>query len=297
MMPAMSKKIPIIILTKDENRYLKLSVRSILNRTKANYHIFIVDNNSKSSDQKKALEELARKENITVLYNSRNEWILGFNLAIDCIQKDEQYDQDFYVLSDGDITVPLPKNNRCWLEYLLSKMKKNAHFGKIGLALDLGYIKERAEFEDTFKRESRYLCGPCSSGLIIAPVDTTLAIYRKDLFILPAFKMLPGHASLVKPYYYVARTTGHWQARHLGWRNYSTQDGSQLEDKIKCFTRYAAYIDPIVLNRLPKSIRLYFIIFKPIFKIKWAVIVLYFWIKYILEHFPRNFNELQSSVR
>jgi hypothetical protein len=44
--------------------------------------------------------------------------------------------------------------------------------------------------------------GPVVDDLVIAPVDTTLAIYRKDLFVMNKFKMLPGHASLVRPYYY-----------------------------------------------------------------------------------------------
>lgn len=293
----MSKKIPIILLTKDEERLLQLSVRSILNRTKIDYHLFIVDNASISKTQIDILNKLSTYEKITVIYNSTNEWVLGFNRALEYINENDQFDPDFLVLSDGDVTVPLPQDNRCWLEYLATAMRENSHFGKIGLSLDLGYIREKPTFKDTYQREIRYLSGPHSSGMLIAPVDTTMAIYRKDLFILPAFKMIPGHASLVKPHYYTARTTARWQARHLGWRNYSTQNQIQLKEKIKCFARYAAYIDPILLKQAPAYLKFYFKLFKPFFKAKWTFIVLYHWIKYVFSHFPRNFNELQSSVR
>lgn len=293
----MSKPIPIILLTKDEERFLQLSVRSILKRTKIGYHLFIVDNASTSKAHIDILHELAAHEKITVIYSPDNEWLLGFNRALEYIDTDGQFDPDFLVLSDGDVTVPLPQSNMCWLEYLVTAMRENAHFGKIGLSLDLGCIREKATFKNTYQRELRYLDGPQSSGMVIAPVDTTMAIYRRDLFILPAFKMIPGHASLVKPYYYTVRTTKYWQGRHLGWRNYSTQNQTQLAEKIKCFTRYAAYIDPILLKQAPLYLSLYFKLFKPLFKIKWTVIVLYYWIKYIISHFPRNFNELQSSVR
>lgn len=80
--------------------------------------------------------------------------------------------------------------------------------------------------------------GPKVDELIMAPVDTTLAIYRKDLFVMNKF--IPGHATLVKPYYYVFRTPKVYQAKHLGWRKYQ----KQLEEKIICFTKY---IDPIKL--------------------------------------------------
>lgn len=293
----MSKSIPIILLTKDEERFLQLSVRSILKRTKIDYHLFIVDNASTSKVHIDILHKLEAHEKITVIYNPDNEWLLGFNRALEYIDTSEQFDPDFLVLSDGDVTVPLPQSNICWLEYLVTAMRENAHFGKIGLSLDLGYIREKATFKNTYQRETRYLGGPQSSGMVIAPVDTTMAIYRRDLFILPAFKMIPGHASLVKPYYYTVRTTKRWQARHLGWRNYSDQDQTQLAEKIKCFTRYAAYIDPILLKQAPLRLNLYFKLLKPLFKTKWTVIVVYYWIKYVVSHFPRNFNELQSSVR
>ena len=54
----MSKIIPIVILTKDEPKFLELMIKSIVNRTKYPYKIFIVDNNSQDINQKNLLVNL-----------------------------------------------------------------------------------------------------------------------------------------------------------------------------------------------------------------------------------------------
>jgi len=294
----MSKIIPIVILTKDEPRFLELMIKSIINRTKYPYRIFIVDNGSKCMEQKKLLKNLqAKYEHIKVILNNKNEWVLGFNKAISIVNRIEDIDSRYIVLSDGDIVVPLAKDNICWLEYLKNKMDDNITIGKIGLSLDIGFIKNKEKFKKTYNIEKNYMKAPHVNDLIIAPVDTTLAIYRKDLYINNKFEIIPGHASLVKPYYYIFRTNKPYQAKHLGWKNYTQPNKEQLEDKIICFTKYAAYIDPFVLEKVDKKIKYFYKFGRYFYKVYWALNVVFLWIKYIIKNFPRNMNQIQAKYR
>ena len=294
----MIPKIPIIILTKDEPRFLELMVKSIFNRTSYPFKLFIVDNCSISLAQKDVIERLCSEYDITVFHNKKNNWVLGFNLAISSIRNDESITQDYYVLSDGDLIVPIPQDGFCWLEYLKIKLEKNVVVGKIGLSLDITRIKNHKEFYNTCHTELRYMNGPKLDGLIISPVDTTIAIYRANLFVFKDFKMLPGHASLVKPYYYTARTPYQYRSKHLGWLKYHGDiSKKQLDDKVVCFTKFAAYVDPILIRKCSTRIRLFYRLIKPIYKAYWALITSYYWIVYFCKKFTRSLNEIQFHLR
>lgn len=293
----MSKIIPIVILTKDEPKFLELMIKSIVNRTKYPYKIFIVDNNSQDVNQKNLLVKLEQEYKLEVIYNDKNHWVLGFNNAIEIIDNKQEFNHKYIVLSDGDIIVPLPKDGVCWLEYLVKKMQKNITIGKIGLSLDISLIAKTKKFNKIYNLEKKYMKGPKVDELIMAPVDTTLAIYRRDLYIMNKFKIIPGHASLVKPYYYIFRTSKVYQAKHLGWRKYDNPTIKQLEEKIVCFTKYAAYVDPMVLDKVSLKTKYFFKIGRYFFKTYWAFKVVYYWTTYIIKHFPRDLNEIQSKYR
>lgn len=294
----MSKVIPIVILTKDEPRFLELMIKSIIKRTKYPYKIFVVDNCSKCIEQKQLLKNLQlNNKNINVILNNKNEWVLGFNKAISIVNNMKDIDSRYIVLSDGDIIVPLPKDNICWLEYLKNKMDDNVTIGKIGLSLDIGFLKNKKKFKKTYNIEENYMKAPQINDLIIAPVDTTLAIYRKDLYIKNKFEIIPGHASLVKPYYYIFRTDKSYQAKHLGWKNYTQPNKEQLEDKIICFTKYAAYIDPLILEKVDKKIKYFYKFGRYFYKAYWSLNVVFLWIRYIIKNFPRNMNQIQAKYR
>jgi len=139
--------------------------------------------------------------------------------------------------------------------------------------------------------------GPIIGDLVVAPVDTTLAIYRKDLFVMGKFKMLPGHASLVKPYYYTCRNISNYRTKHLGWHNYKVPNKKQLEEKIICFTKYTGYIDPVVLDKAGKRVKYFYKIFRYIFMAYWSSQVVLYWILYIAPRFPRSLNEIQFKRR
>jgi hypothetical protein len=57
----------------------------------------------------------------------------------------------------------------------------------LGLALDLKFIEDNQSFSKVYTNELNYMQGPVVDDLVIAPVDTTLAIYRKDLFVMNKF--------------------------------------------------------------------------------------------------------------
>jgi len=293
----MNTPIAIIVLTKDEPEFLKKTVDGIIDRTGYPYELFIVDNNSTLNKQRILLDTYKKNGLVHVIFNKKNQWVLGFNKAIDIINTRADLSLDYIVLTDGDIVVPSPVDEVCWLEYLKQKMDGNVTVGKLGLALDLSFIKRKKEFSKTYTEHLEYMRGPVVDGLIIAPVDTTLAIYRKNLFVMDEFKMLPGHASLVKPYYYICKTGFTYQAEHLGWKNYEKPNKKQTEDKIICFTKYAGYVDPVILDKISMEVRYFYKVFRHVYRAYWLLRVIFYWALYIAPKFPRNLNEIQSGRR
>jgi len=288
--------IAIVVLTRDEPKFLQATVQSILERTHYPYQLFIADNNSQSAEQQQLLQQYDQDPSIQVVFNPKNRWVLGFNNAIQIAKKQQGLSTNYMVLTDGDILVPELSGKLCWLGYLKQQMDQHACIGKLGFSLDLNSIKNNDLFKKTYQRELTYKTGPHIGNSIIAPVDTTLAIYRQDVFVSGAFKMLPGHSSLIKPYYYTCRTQKH-QAQHLGWENYIKPSQEQLVEKINCFTRYAGYIDPIVLSRVDIKTKYFYQWFRYLFKAHWSIKVLFYWVLYIVTRFPRKLNELQASHR
>jgi len=292
----MDTSIAIVVLTKDEPKFLESTVQSIIERTHYPYQLFISDNNSQSAEQKHLLQQYVQDPNIQVIFNTRNRWVLGFNKTIEIAQKQKGLSRDYMVLTDGDIVVPEPKDELCWLGYLKQQMDQHACIGKLGLSLNLDVIKQNNLYKKTYQRELTYKTGLHIGNSIIAPVDTTLAIYRQDVFVSGAFKILPGHSSLIKPCYYTCRTQKH-QAQHLGWENYIEPTQEQLKEKIKCFTKYAGYIDSIVLNKTDIKTKNFYRWFRYWFKAYWSIKVIFYWILYVFTRFPRRLNELQASQR
>ena len=295
----MSISIAIVVLTKDEPEFLDKTIRSIIDGTNYPYRLFIVDNNSSLDEQKKLLNSYEKEELAHVIFNDKNQWILGFNKAIEIINTRVDLSSKYIVLTDGDIVVSNPVDGVCWLTYLKQKMNGNVTVGKLGLALDIDFIKNNERFVDTYASELKHVNGPIVDDLVIAPVDTTLAMYRRDLFVMGEFKMLPGHASLVKPYYYVCRTTNSvYQATHLGWNNYvMPKDMDQLRSKVICFTKYTGYIDPIILDCVDVKTQYFYKVFRYVIMAYWSFRVFWYWALYIAPRFPRNLNEIQSRRR
>ena len=80
-------------------------------------------------------------------------------------------------------------------------------------------------------RELRYKHSYNIGDNIVAPTDTTAAMYRRNLFITGKFKMQLGHTSLIKPYYYSCRTGKNLECIHLGWGKYLKMIKNSKESK------------------------------------------------------------------
>ena len=291
----MLKKIKIFLLCRNNKRELELCLRSIENRTVYPYEIIIVDNNSSDREMLNYLREL-QKINIKVHYNRLNLWVLGLNPPL---RKNLSEDDSFYVVSDSDILVPIVKSGVCWLESLVSEMYENLVIGKLGLSLDLSWIAKNESFRETYKRESGYYNNPKIGENYISPVDTTLAIYRYDYFITSNPQFYPGHGVLARPHYYCCRTSKNLTAKHLGWRSYLSDAGSQSDDisKVICFTILGAYIDDVFLTRLPYFHQKLYRYIRPLARCFWAIFVIFLQVNWFLRNIPLNLNMLQTSLK
>ncbi|PRB05618.1 family 2 glycosyl transferase [Chryseobacterium sp. MYb7] len=289
--------IPIVILHKDDIINLEIMLDSIYKNTRYPFEIFLIDNAS-APNLKAKLEELQKKYNFYLIFSKKNNWLFGFNAVFK--HPNWKKDYQYYIFSDCDIEVPALQE-KCWLERMVDEMDNNVCIGKLGISLKYSDIDKGEIYDKVVKQELIHDAQPTiGSKNRIAPVDTTLAIYRTDLFVYNKFRFSIGHASLVRPYYYVCRTDrSEIEARHLGWYNRGTTNNTeeQLKSKIICFANYAAFIEPVVFERMPKYYYYYYKIIKPITKLYWSTNVIMALFYYYIKNFPRNINMLQNKLR
>jgi len=248
-----SPVINVFVLCYNNCRQVKLCVDSIRSRTTYPYRLILVDN---ASDDKMLHEYYSSLEgdegdDVAIVRNSRNLWVLGLNVAL---RRFLELSDEVFVVTDSDIIVPLPNNGVCWLRYLYSQLNANPVIGKLGLQLDLGWIKSRANYYPLYERELAHQRGISIGDNVIAPVDTTLAMYRYDYFVTSKPRFYPGHGALARPYYYCCRSSLEYSCKHLSWRDYfdaSTDSIATRISKCICFSLMGAYLDPLFLATLP----------------------------------------------
>ena len=287
--------IPIIIIHRNETGNLKKMLNAIFQNTRHKFVLFVVDNKSNNAELQE-LGRIAEKWPIHVIENTKNNWLLGFNLAL----KHKMWPQtdDYIVLSDADIIVP-NLHGACWLTYLVDEMNKYACLGKLGASLRYHDITASELVWAVTNREKQFRKNPRIGDHYIAPVDTTLAIYRKSLFFRSKFQMKIGHASRVRPYYFVCRTNETFEAAHLGWYSEDRIELSSvaLEEKIRCFARYGGYIEPTTLAEVRPSLRVHYKVISKLAKFYWGTGVAIDAAIYCIKSFPRRFNRLQDALR
>lgn len=288
--------IPIIILHRNEFDYLEITINSIIKNTIYPYSIHVVDNNSDNAEL--LLNSLLLKYPLINLYkNKNNNWLYGFNMVLDKITS------NYYVLTDADIVVPNPQHGVCWLNHLVNQFDLFPCIGKIGLSLSLENIKDIKALLPLYKREMAFKLGPYKFGTnCVAPIDTTLALYRNDLFITSSFRMRVGHMSLLKPYYYCARASDSYSCYHLGWDKYAkyVQDEYDLEEiskKANFFARYGISMELSLLQRLNFFEINKYKFFKLTFRIYYSIAVVYFWVVYIVKSKLIYMNVIQHESR
>ena len=290
----MQSKIKIFVMCYNDFRSLKLCLSSIRKRTSFPYELIVVDNGSTDSTLLSYFAILA-SSGVYVHRNKLNLWVLGLNPAL---KKFLNNDDKYFVVTDSDIAVPMRKAGECWLTRLVGMMEKNPVIGKLGISLDLGYLKSRQHFKETYLKEKYFQSenNMKISNCFIAPVDTTVAIYRRDNFVFDFPKFVPGHAVLQRPYYYTCRTPADFICKHFGWRIYSEETPAQIaKDKTKafCFTFMGAYLDGPFLKKIPKPYFWMYKVLRPLARLFWSINVFCALISWFFKSVPFKLNEIQ----
>lgn len=291
--------IPIVLLHHNQPNVLLRSIEHIYTKTKFPYRLFVVDNSSKRDGQvQDALKIAAEKFGACVIINPKDNWIYGFNLAI---QNERWPKSDYYVFSDADIIVPDLGLKICWLEYLVNQMNEHCCIGKLGLSLDLSNLKSNPTLIRTLAIEKKYMQGPKIGTNVVAPLDTTMAIYRKDFFITE-FKFQIGHASLAKPHYYTCRTSSLVTAIHVGWDFYpgaglTANTIDQQWKKALAFCLMGAQVAPELIEQFSIFQRHFLKFMMSLIRSAHGAKVAVLMFMYLVKRFPRKVNSIQAKVR
>ena len=296
----MTSPIPIVLLHYNQPRFLSNAISSIKRNTSYPYTLFVVDNASPVTECNSEILVQLEMLDVHVIRNRANNWLYGFNLAL----KSQFWPSsaEYYVFSDCDIYVPEPRESVCWLRYLVDQMNAHACIGKLGLSLSLDNAIDKPYLAASVNSEMILRRGPLIGTNIVAPVDTTLAIYRPDFFV-HKFWFYSGHAFLSKPYYYTCRTTPLVSAYHAGWDCYpsgsqlSKADSLTLLAKVYSFALCGAWISPDILCLLPFYHRGAYKFIRFISRIAalLRVVALLSW--YIALRTPLGLNEIQLRAR
>lgn len=273
-------------------------IDSIIATTRVPYQLFVVDNASTVPECAAHFASLRAIPQLTLIESPRNNWVLGFNKALR--HPAWPTAAPYYVFSDADIVVPSEvPGEGCWLTYLVRQMNAHACIGKLGMSLRTHDIDNVLLKESVTQQKARFMGNPRIGGNIIAPVDTTLAIYRTDFFLGQRFSFNVGHASLARPYYYTCRTDPAVEAIHLGWYEQFRlpMEGELLSQKIRCFAKFGGYIEPEVLQRCQREDRLYYKFMRPLSLAYWGANVVLSNLRYLISKFPRSINLLQAECR
>lgn len=288
--------IPIFVMSYNDLVSLRLCLRALVRRTTFPHTIVLVDNASTDPKLKRYLEKVTGLTTIRVYRNRVNLWVLGLNRAVREWSKQSVAD-DYFVVTDCDIIPPPPLAGQCWLSRMRALMEANSCVGKLGIALDLGYIKSRKQFQHTYEREQFFMQGPRIGELIIASVDTTLALYRKSLFVSSRPLFIPTHQGLYRPYYYCCRTPSSLQAKHLSWRFYGARTEADIVAKMLCFGLVGATVVPTVFDVAPLRAKILYILVRPVARFFWRTVAALLQASYFVRSFPGLLNRLQDSRR
>ena len=175
------------------------------------------------------LESIDEKH--TVIYNHENNGFEGFNPGLALVE------EEFFILSDPDIILN-PSMPAHWILRFVEVMRM-VMTPKLGVALDISVLNANDKFQALVKeRETEYwehagtIDIPCiKSPCYLAPVDTTLAMYRRDTYKfwidrnlhfnrgdgIDPQKQVPQSEHNEKYYIPPIRVAGDYTCQHTGW--------------------------------------------------------------------------------
>ena len=286
-------KFPIIIMTRNDAELLKKCVASILDAITINAYIYIVDNKSDDEEHHKILVELEKKyDEIEIIYNKKNLWVLGVNETIRYVK--ENHHCKYFFLTDGDIDFSSCIAKPCWLSYLIDRMDRNVCLGKIGLSLDWTYLSKHKELENILKQEQGlYSEQHKIDDLYVSFVDTTATLFRNDWSIDPSSGLYPDHMRYLRPELYSCRTSKDITVEHLGWHLYnnpSKQALSHVNSKVKCFALVGGDVKDEILDLANKRYKWFYKLFSKSIRRLWFIRRYYYFFKYMLLKGIRHFD-------
>ncbi len=221
-----TNKMPIVILCFERPDTLRDMVKSIESRTAhGTYEIILCDNGSTCPKMIKLLAELEEKH--TILRNGRNMGFAGLNAGLALCHN------DFFIISDPDIILGL-ETPKTWIEDVV-KVLKETQAPKVGLGLDIiglpddTFGKQGRENEKSYRKDKAVLSS-IDEPAYYAPIDTTLAMCRRDTFhawtqggfieIAEPHTLWGNYIpQMYNPKYPVSpiRLCGKYEATHGGW--------------------------------------------------------------------------------
>ncbi len=295
----MSGPIPLVLLHHGQPDVMLRALECIALNTRRAYRLFVVDNSSEpSATLSQALLIAKEKYGAVVIHNPRNNWIYGFNLAL---EHPEWPVSTFYAFSDADVLVPAMPGEKCWLTVMEAEMTQHRCIGKLGLSLDLSSLAVNPALRDTYEAEKRLLTGETIGTNIIAGVDTTMALYRNDFFI-GKFRFRIGHQSLNRPYYFICRTSTELSAIHVGWDFYpsASPQAHSIERqwrKAMAMCKMGTWVAPELVRQFGFCRRLFLRVLQASVRAVHGVKLVGMVLGYVARRLPRKLNEPQSKVR
>lgn len=282
--------LPVLIMTRNENRFLDTCVRSLKEKLSVPHHIYIIDNNSDDPEHLAVLEALSLDNAITVHRNKKNYWVLGLNNIIDKIRLNYP-DSKYFMLTDGDIDFStLGKKH---FDQVISKLDSNASIGKIGFSLSWDNLLNDKRLSAILEQERKlYNEQKKIDEYYVSPVDTTAAIVRFDWSIESKGHFYPDHMRYLRPEMYSCRTPRNILVRHLGWDIYFSKKQSKknINDKVICFTLVGGSIKKEILSQASWSVKYFYrCLSRPIY-IYWIYRRYFFLLIYILRKGRRSFD-------
>lgn len=199
------------VLAHKEDVNLKNCISSLLKSTHVQQRIIVVYNGKKTLSTDVFFSDLLSNSNIEVFYVGFNAFTYGVSLAM---RKFQSITDQYYIVSDGDFIFPnISKGD--WLEHFLYFLDTYPMVGRAGLGIMLDNLIGKTHLENILEAEKRYLNGFTIENFYHAPIDTTPAVYRKNIFYWGNV-IFPGHMTGMKPCFITMRCS-RFLGYHLGW--------------------------------------------------------------------------------
>ena len=279
------------IITHENEQRLSENVNSLLNSTLVAQDIIIVWNGKKSVKSLSLERELADFDYVNFFYVGYNAFIFGVTLAMKVYQNVED---PYFLVSDGDFLYP-PLATGDWLQEFIFFMDKFPMIGRTGLSIDLINIKSKPELISILQQEEKYLSGFCIDEFYHAPIDTTPAIYRKNIFYW-GNNVMPGHMTGMKPYFLSMRSKNFF-GYHLGWDEKKYQSGHYLLSwsNLTSFGMFNGVISNTVLSQQPLIKKFVYKLISAVARTYWRSFKFFYILKYLLKKKFVFTNELAES--